>query len=233
MGKLYIISTPIGNLGDVTMRALKVLSDLEYIACENTNKIKILLNKYAINYKNKKLIPYNKFNESRKTAFLFNLLKKGQNLGLTSNAGTPLLQDPGYLLVRLCVREGISLVPIPGPSSLLAHVVCSGLPVNQFIFLGFLPKKKGKKLLLFKQLKSVSKNFSILTSCTVIFFESPHRLIQTLNLLMIVFGNIKISLGKELTKINESIKKEEITTFLNLYQKGSIKGELTICFNPQ
>jgi len=198
-GKLYLIATPIGNLKDITLRAIEVLSSIEIIACEDTRKTGLFLEKLEI--KNKpQLISYFEENEKNRIPQIINFLKSGENIALISNAGTPTISDPGYKLVRESIKENISIESIPGASSFLVALVSSGLPTDRFLFLGFLSKKEGKRRL---TLESLPKK------TTIIFFESPSRLVKTLNEINNIYGNIEIVICRELTKIYEEIRREK------------------------
>ena len=230
MGTLYIVATPIGNLQDSTLRALETLEKADYIACEDTRVSKNLIKHYfKENEQNmlEKLFSYYEENELQKTPQVINLLLNGKNVALISDAGTPTISDPGFKLVRECIKIGIKVVPIPGPSSVIAALVTSGLPTDRFTFLGFLPQKKGHRLKILEKTREVQK---ILNS-TVIVFESPHKIITTLREIRQVFGNIDITVSRELTKIHEEIKCETIDNVIESSKNHNIKGEITILFN--
>lgn len=222
-GKLYLIATPIGNLKDITLRAIEVLSSIEIIACEDTRKTGLFLEKLEI--KNKpQLISYFEENEKNRIPQIINFLKSGKNIALISNAGMPTISDPGYKLVRESIKENISIESIPGASSFLVALVSSGLPTDRFLFLGFLSKKEGKRRL---TLESLPKK------TTIIFFESPSRLVKTLNEINNIYGNIEIVICRELTKIYEEIRREEISEAIDYFTKIKPRGELIILFNLQ
>jgi 16S rRNA (cytidine1402-2'-O)-methyltransferase len=221
MGILYLVSTPIGNLKDITLRALEVLSSVDIIACEDTRKTGLLLQKLKITHK-PELISYYEENEFGRIPQIINLLKAGKNVALVSNAGTPTLSDPGYKLVREAIKECIKVEAIPGPSAILNALVVSGLPTDKFLFLSFLPKKPGKRQ---KILLSLPKEI------TIIFFESPFRLLKTLEGLKELFGDIEIVICRELTKVFEEIRREKISASINHFIEVKPKGEFTLLFN--
>jgi len=165
-GVLYVVATPIGNIGDITLRALEVLKRSDIILCEDTRKTMKIVSHYNIS--GPKLLSYNEHNESRRIPEVVKLLKDGKTISLVCNAGTPTIQDPGYRLIKLLREEGFKVLPIPGPSALIAALSVSGLPTDRFVFYGFLPRKKGKRELLYKKWIEEDK--------TVIFYESPKRI---------------------------------------------------------
>ena len=193
-GNLYIVSTPIGNLDDISFRALKILEEVDIIAAEDSRISRRILEHYKI--KNT-FISYNNYNENKKYLHLIEMLKNNKNIALVSDAGTPCISDPGYRIVNAAKIEGINVITIPGPSSVISALLISGLPSDKFYFEGFLPKKKGR-----------NKRFSYLEEldCTIIVFESPRRLIKTLNDIFDVLGNRVVALCKELTKLHEDVK---------------------------
>ena len=216
-GKLYIVSTPIGNLGDITLRCIETLKTADFIACEDTRVTKKILNHYSIN---SNLITYNNINEKRETAKLITRLQKGENLALVADAGTPCISDPGYRLVHACHLDNIEVVSIPGASSVVSALSISGLPTDSFYFCGFLPRKKGRKT-----------KFEFLTSLptTVIIYESPHRILKTLKDINSYMGDRFISICREITKIYEEVIFGKVSTIIDkLEQKNSIKGEFVI-----
>lgn len=220
-GKFYLVATPIGNLKDITLRAIEVLSSVDIIACEDTRKTGLLLQKLEI--KNKpQLLSYYEENEQRRISQIINFLKEGKSVALVSNAGTPTISDPGYKLVRECVNQGIEVESIPGSSSVLTALTVSGLPTDRFLFLGFLSKKEGKRKI---TLESLPKK------TTIIFFGSPFRLIKTLKELKEIFGDIDIVICRELTKVFEEIRREKISQSINHFEKNQPKGEFTLIFS--
>lgn len=215
MGELFIISTPIGNRQDITLRALEIFTKLDYLLCEDTRKTKQLLDFYQINPL-PSLVSFYEPVEEQKIPQVVSWLKEGKNVGLVTNAGTPLVSDPGFKLVRECVKENIQVVPIPGASALLAALVVSGLPTDKFTFLGFLPKKAGKKEKLLKEAKY-----------TVIAYESPFRIIKTLELLQKLMPERQIVIGRELTKKFEEVIRGKPEELLKKIQ-DKVKGEIVI-----
>lgn len=234
MGTLYIVSTPIGNLRDLSLRAIDVLSKVEIIACEDTRHTAILLdyireNRLSLRQDFKPtLLSYYEKNEHKRIPQVLNALKNGLNIALVSDAGTPTISDPGFKLVRQCVIETIRVESIPGPSSAISALVVSGLPTDKFLFLGYPPRKPGHRKSLFKNVKSVS----ILIKSTIIFFEAPHKIIRTLEELKEVFGDMDIVLMRELTKIHEEIRREKISSSIDHFTKIEPKGEFVVLFNP-
>ena len=215
-GKLYIISTPIGNLSDISSRALEILSSVNLIAAEDTRVSRKLLNHYKI--KNK-LISYNDFNENFKAKSLLNLLNNDKNIAVISDAGTPCISDPGYRIVNMALINNIKVISIPGATSLIAALSISGLPSDKFFFEGFLPKKKG----LNKRMKILSK-----LDATIIIFESPKRVVKTLNKILDFMGDRVVSLCKEITKIHETTYFGRISEVLDKISQNTIKGEFVV-----
>ncbi len=215
-GKLYIVATPIGNLDDITFRAVEVLKQVDLIACEDTRRTKILLEKYGIA---KKLVSYYNYNERQKAEDLISELKSNKNVALVSDSGTPGISDPGYVLIKRAIEENIIVVPIPGPTALICALVASGLPMDEFVFVGFLPHKKGRRTKL-QELAQEER--------TVIIYESPHRILKTLNELLEYFGDRQIAVAKELTKIHEEFFRGKISEVLKKLTPDKIKGEFVI-----
>ena len=219
-GNLYIVSTPIGNLGDITLRALETLDKIDCIICENIMITKKLLNKY--NLKHKKMISYNDFNASQKrNGIIKNLLNKTFHFALVSDAGTPLISDPGFKLVEECIKKKIKVTHIPGPSAVISGLILSGLSTDKFLFGGFLEKTSQKKE------KQLFKFINL--DVTTIWFESGNRLLKTLDTINKLMNNRRIAVLRELTKIHEEIlfgTTEEIIELINLRLK--LKGEFII-----
>lgn len=225
---LYLVSTPIGNLEDISYRAVKVLFSVDTILCEDTRKTLTLLKHYQKEGQAvPKLISFFEENEPRRIFEVVDLLKNGQNVALVSNSGTPTISDPGFRLVRECWRNRIQVVSIPGPSSPISALSISGLPTDKFLFLGFLPNKSSQKIKLFENVKDCQKNIS----STVIFFESPFRLVKSITDLKTVFGDIEIVVCRELTKIYEETLKNKTSFFIEKYSKEQPKGEFVVLFN--
>ena len=216
-GSLFVVATPIGNLEDISFRAVNTLKEVDVIVAEDTRITSRLLKKYDIK---KSLTSFHIRNEARKVDKIINYLKEGKSVALVSDAGTPCISDPGYLLVNKARNQKIEVFSIPGPSSTTAALSISGLPSEKFYFEGFLPKKKGKQ----KRIKYLSQLDS-----TIVLFESPYRLIKTLERLLTVMGNRHISVCKEISKINEDVffgKIEDVIS--DLKEKATIKGEYVI-----
>ncbi len=213
---LYIVSTPIGNLEDITLRAIRLLKESDYIAAEDTRHVQILLNKYEI--KNK-VLSYHSYSSPAKVERIIEYLKEGKNIALVSDAGTPGISDPAYTLIQRAVEEGIKIEPIPGASSLLAALVASGKRMNQFLYLGFIPLKKGRQTLL-KALAEEKR--------TIIIFESPHRILKTLSNLQEYLGDVEIAICRELTKLHEEIRREKISEAILHFTEKKPKGEFVL-----
>ena len=214
-GTLYIVATPIGNLDDITLRAIKVLKDADLIAAEDTRHTLKLLNHLEIS---KPLISYYKQNEKVKTDILVEKLKDGKNIALVSDAGTPVISDPGEEVVKSAIENNIKVVPIPGPCALITALISSGISAKEFEFIGFLPVNKKEKQ---ERLKEVAEDTK-----TLIFYEAPHKLISTLEEMKEVLGNRKICLARELTKIHEEFLIGNISYLLDRVQEP--KGEYVI-----
>lgn len=215
-GKLYVVSTPIGNLDDITFRAVDVLKNVDLIACEDTRRTLILLERFGIA---KKLISYYNYNERQRAEELIAHLKSGKNIALVSDSGTPGISDPGYILIRRAIEENIQVIPIPGPTAFVSALVVSGLPMDEFIFVGFLPHKKGRKTKLQKLAQEER---------TIILYESPHRLLKTLNEILEILGDREIAIAKELTKVHEEVFRGKISEVLNKLTPDKIRGEFVI-----
>ena len=217
-GILYIVGTPIGNLEDISLRALRILREVELIAAEDTRKTRKLLTHYQITCP---LTSYHDHNKEAKAPYLIERLKKGQKVALVSEAGTPGLSDPGYYLIRFAVEEKIPLVPIPGPAALIAALSVSGLPTDRFVFEGFLPRKGGKRRKRLESLKEEKR--------TVILYESPHRLIRLLEEIQTVLGkNRPIVVAKELTKLHEEFCRGKVEEVLEKLKGKKVLGEQAV-----
>jgi len=218
IGKLYIVSTPIGNLGDITFRAVKTLKVIDLIACEDTRTTKKLLNYLGIN---KPLNSYHEHNESEKSEELVKELLKGKNIALVSDAGTPGISDPGYRLVKLASENEIEILTIPGPSAATSALSISGLPTSSFTFFGFLPRTVNKRKDFLEKIKNYPQ--------TIIFYESPFRVLKTLKAIQEIFGDRNCSISREMTKIyEETIRGKLAVVIAILGKKEKIKGEFTI-----
>ena len=216
-GKLYIVSTPIGNLEDITLRALRILKEVDVVAAEDTRHTQKLLNSYQIH---KKLTSYHDHNKEDKAPVLVQYLMEGQSVALVTDAGTPSISDPGYFLINRCIQAGISIVPIPGASAFLAALSVSGLPTDSFIFEGFLSRKRTARLKRLETLKAEPR--------TILFFESPHRLIGCLKDMLTVLGDRRVVLARELTKIHEEVVRNRLSTMLSQLSNRTVRGEITL-----
>lgn len=215
MGILYVISTPIGNRDDITLRALKILPKLDCLLCEDTRKTGQLLKFYQL--KSPRLESFYEPVEEQKLGEVITWLKTGKNIGLVSNSGTPLISDPGFKLVRECIRQKIAITALPGPSAVLAALVTSGLPTDKFVFLGFLPKKESKKIKLLTSL-----------NYTTIAYESPFRLIKTLRLIDQLLPKNQVVICRELTKKFEESFRGTAKEILIQMSGQAVKGETVI-----
>jgi len=217
-GTLYLVSTPIGNLEDITLRAIRVLREVDLIACEDTRRSKKLLSHYGIS---KPMISYYSPKEAQRVPLLLDRLKKGENVALITDAGTPLLSDPGWRLVKEVIEEGIPLVPVPGPSALLAALVASGLPAYPFAFWGFPPRKKGKLLHFLKSIKGMG--------LTHVFFESPRRILSTLKVMEEAWGERRVVVAREMTKAHEEFIRGSLREVrASLEARKEVKGEVVL-----
>ncbi len=223
IGKLYIVATPIGNLEDITLRALSTIKEVDCIICEDSRVSSKLFNHYGIHYK--KLISYNNVSEHYKNQEILKMLLDGKNCALISDAGTPLISDPGYLLVKECTENNVQVVPIVGASAVIGALSVAGIPTMPFVFLGFLDKQMNKKR------ESLKKYIN--EEITVVFFESPNRVLDTLKMIAEVFGsNQKVVLAKELTKMFENIQEKTCAEWLMYYDENTPRGEFVILFRP-
>ena len=217
MAKLYIVPTPNGNLEDITLRAIKVLKKVDLILCEDTRRSKKLLNHLEIDVP---LRSHHKFNEHSEVSYIVKKIVEGSNMALISDAGVPGISDPGFLIVRTCLENNIEIECLPGPTAFVPALVVSGLPIDKFIFEGFLPAKKGRKTRLEKL---------ALESRTMVFYESPHKLFRTLLDFDNFFGsNRKISISRELTKLYEETLRGSIKEMVAIYSNKKPKGEYVI-----
>lgn len=216
-GRLFLIATPIGNLGDITYRAVETLKNVDIIAAEDTRHSLKLLNYLEIS---KPMISYHRHNEDTKTTELINILKSGKNIGLITDAGTPGISDPGEEIVKQAIKENIEIVPIPGACALINALIASGLNTREFAFYGFLPLDKKLRKEKFDDIRKQNK--------TIIFYEAPHRLIKTLQELEKEYGNIQVVVAKELTKIHEQYIRDYIANIIENIQ--DVKGEYIILF---
>lgn len=217
MSKLYILPTPIGNLDDITRRAEKVLGQIDILLAEDTRKTGILLKHLGLNVK---MQSYHAFNEHKSLEGLIERIQTGTVMGLVSDAGTPAVSDPGFLLVRECIRNNIPVECLPGATAFVPALVNSGLPSDRFCFEGFLPVKKGRKT----RLESLREE-----TRTMVFYESPHKLMKTLTDLMDILGaDRQASISREISKIHEETVRGSLQEIINYYQTHTLKGEISL-----
>jgi len=221
MGTLFIVATPIGNLKDITLRALETIKDVDYILCEDTRVTGKLLNNYLIA---KRMVAFNEFNENLKSEEILADLSGDKTIALMSDAGTPLVSDPGYKLVREAIARGIKVESIPGASAVITALAVSGMAPDRFLYLGYLPKKDGKRNSLLTEVKNLKDSFKT----TVIFYESPFRVLETLKNISDVFGDIDVVVTRELTKLHEEVRREKVSAAIEHFTKTPPKGEFTI-----
>lgn len=214
---LFVVATPIGNLEDLTLRALRILKEVEIIACEDTRQTKKLLSRYDLH---KKLISYYQPKESQRIPFLLRLLRQGKDMALVSDSGTPGLSDPGYRLVKEAIREGIPVIPIPGASALTTALCVSGLPTNRILFIGFPPPKKEATRKLLLSLRG--------ESATLVFFIPCRKIIAFLRLAAEVLGDREAVIAREMTKVHEEFLRGNILEILEKISRKTLKGEATI-----
>jgi 16S rRNA (cytidine1402-2'-O)-methyltransferase len=217
--KLYLVATPIGNLEDITLRALRVLKEVDLIACEDTRQTQKLLNHYGIE---KRTVSYHEHNEMTRAAELIVDVERGASIALVTDAGMPGISDPGFRLITLAIRHHVPVVPIPGATAFLAALVASGLPTDSFRFSGFLPPKRGKR-------REVLENI-LGSPRTQVFYEAPHRLLETMEDIVQVLGlNRQVVIAREVTKLHEEFLRGRAGELLErLQQHGEIKGEITL-----
>ena len=216
-GILYICGTPIGNLEDITLRALKILKEVNLIAAEDTRHTLKLLNHYQINTK---ITSYHEYNKFKKAPYLVEILKNGQDIALVSDAGMPGISDPGYVLIDLALKDNIKIIPVPGVSALITALVVSGLPTDKFVFEGFLPRKIKERKRYFKSIENEER--------TIIFYEAPHRLKRALKDMLEILGDRRVVLARELTKMYEEIIRGKLSQILTEISTKEVKGEITL-----
>ena len=221
MAILYPIATPIGNLKDITLRALEILKSVDLIACEDTRITRRLLEHYQID---KPTISYHQHSQVGKIDFLINQLKEGKNIALLSDAGTPGISDPGGLLVKAAANEGIRVEPIPGPSAVIAALSVSGLPTDRFLFLGFLPHKKSRETLI-REIVAAKQ--------TVVFYESVHRILKTLQQLKDFGLSREMAVCRELTKKFETVYRGQVSEVLEELKSDEVKGEFVVIISAR
>ena len=216
-GILYIVSTPIGNMEDITLRALRILRKIDLIAAEDTRQTGLLLKYHNIH---KPLTSYFEGNEWKKKEFLLAKLREGNHIALVSDAGTPGISDPGFRLIQSAIQEGVSVIPIPGPSAVITALSISGLPTDAFLFKGFLPHKSKKRRDLLQQMEEARE--------TLIFYESPHRISETLKDIHEILGDREMVLTRELTKVYEEILRGKVSEIQFQIGERKLKGEITL-----
>lgn len=216
---LYIVSTPIGNLEDITYRAVKILSSVDLILCEDTRRTKILCSHYNIT---KPLKSYYSYIEEKRIKEIIPYIKQGNSVALVSDSGTPGISDPGFLIIKECIKENIKVVAVPGATAFVSAVVCSGLPLEKILFLGFIPKKLSKVKKLFNEIKNIS-------NITIVFYESPQRIKNTLEILATIFeDDTQCVVAREITKIYEEFIRGNIKDVYEKISQKQIKGECTV-----
>lgn len=216
-GTLYVVATPIGNLEDITLRAIDTLKKVELIAAEDTRHTKILLDRYGIKTPTTSYFEYNKV---QKSDYLLKVLNEGRSVALVSDAGTPGISDPGYVIIRLCIDNKIPVVPIPGPSGLITALTVSGKPTDRFTFVGFLSPKPIKRKNELKKLRGEDR--------TVILYESPHRIEKLLNDILETHGDIQLVVAREVTKKFEEIRREKVSNTIEHFKSHKPKGEFIV-----
>ena len=221
-GCLYLVGTPIGNLEDITLRALRILKEVDKIACEDTRHTLKLLAHYEIH---KPLVSYHGHNEQTRATELVSAMERGAKIALVSDAGTPLISDPGHRLVTLCVLHHIPVVPIPGPSALLASLSASGLPSEKFLFVGFLPARGGKRRQALELLRVEDR--------TIILYEAPHRIAACVGDAREVLGNRNACIAREVTKIHEEFRRGKLSELSASLEERPARGEITLLIGPE
>lgn len=220
-GSLYLVATPIGNLEDITLRALRILKEVDQIACEDTRHTLKLLNHFDIH---KPLVSYHEHNELTRAPELVLAIEKGATIALVSDAGMPLVSDPGHRLVTLAIRHHIPVIPVPGPAALLTALSASGLPNEEFVFVGFLPARSGERQRALERLRIEDR--------TLIFYEAPHRIADTIADAAAILGDRSACLAREVTKLHEEFRRGKLTDLFQSLQEHPAKGEITLVVGP-
>jgi 16S rRNA (cytidine1402-2'-O)-methyltransferase len=220
-GCLYLVGTPIGNLEDITLRALRILKEVDLIACEDTRHTQKLLNHYNIS---KTLVSYHEHNEMTRSPELLIKLEDGAKIALVSDAGMPLVSDPGYRLVTLCVRHKIPVVPVPGPSAMLAALAGSGLPSEEFLFVGFLPQRSGERRRMLERLRIEER--------TIILYEAPHRIAESIADAREILGDRPACIAREVTKLHEEFLRGKLSQLEESLAERPARGEITLVVGP-
>lgn len=216
-GTLYVVATPIGNLADITLRAIETLKTVNLIACEDTRHTKILLDRYDIHTPTTSYFEYNKV---QKSDYLLKLLKEGKSIALVSDAGTPGISDPGYTIIKLCIDNNIPVVPIPGPSGLITALTISGKPTDHFTFVGFLSPKPIKRKNQLKKLRDEGR--------TIVLYESPHRVERLLSDILEIYGDTQLVVVREVTKKFEETRREKVSLTIEHFKFHKPKGEFIV-----
>lgn len=216
-GCLYVVATPIGNLEDISLRALRILKEADLIACEDTRQTLKLLSHFDIQ---KRLVSYHEHNEITRASEIVIELEQGAKVALLSDAGTPAISDPGHHLVSLCLRHGIKVVPVPGASAFVAALTASGMPIEQFVFVGFLPSRQTERRKALRTLAAETR--------TVVLYEAPHRLLDTLEDALEILGNRPAVIAREVTKIYEEFVRGHMEDLVEGVRKKQLKGEITL-----
>jgi 16S rRNA (cytidine1402-2'-O)-methyltransferase len=219
---LYIVGTPIGNLGDLTVRGRDILGKVDCVCAEDTRVSRVLLSHYGITAE---VIAYHDFNKEKATPRIMAMLREGKNIALISDAGMPGIADPAFNLVREAIRENIPVSPIPGPSAITAALVCSGLPTDRFVFENFLPVKSGRRRAVLESFKSEPR--------TVIFYETPHRIVSVLTAMDEVLGDVSVVIAREMTKVFEEFLRGTPKELLAHFAKNKPRGEMTVLLNTR
>jgi 16S rRNA (cytidine1402-2'-O)-methyltransferase len=220
-GRLYLVSTPIGNLEDITLRAIRILKEVDAIACEDTRHTQKLLNHYGIH---KRLATYHEHNENTRAPELVSELLTGANVALVTDAGTPIVSDPGHRLVALCAENNIPVIPIPGASAALAALAASGISAERVLFVGFLPARQGERR---RALAELTNN-----PATLVFFEAPHRIAKMLGDAAEILGQRQAVLARELTKLHEEFVRGTLSDLARKLKSTLVKGEITLVVGP-
>ena len=216
-GTLYLVATPIGNLDDITLRAIKVLGDVDLIACEDTRHTRKLLTHFGITTRT---ISYHEHNERERAAELFERLKNGESIAMVSDAGTPGISDPGFRLVQLANRHDLRVVPVPGPAAFVSALVVSGIPADEFFFAGFLPSRTTARRVRLKELLSIP--------ATLVIYETPHRLAASLRDASEILGPRNAVVARELTKVHEEIARGSLQQLAERYNSENVRGEIVL-----
>jgi len=220
-GSLYLVATPIGNLEDITLRALRILKEVDQIACEDTRHTLKLLNHFEIH---KPLVSYHEHNEITRAPELVHAMEQGASVALVSDAGMPLVSDPGFRLVSLAIRHQIPVIPIPGASALLTALAASGLPNEEFLFLGFLPARSSERHRALEHLRIENR--------TIILYEAPHRIAETLSDALAILGDRPACLAREVTKIHEEFRRGTLFALVQSLEEHPVRGEITLILGP-